>query len=239
MSDFIDSYSGLLIYQYQTKTKAKSHITAYAEEYEKIYNLLNSLPIVYDIDLAVGRQLDVIGRILGISRKVPFAVAKKYFGFDDNSDSYPMDNLNASIIAYPFKDLNEPDYTSGELNDNQYRLFLKGKAIKNNVKALMIDEDENLSLQNAIDFLFSNKAFVIDNQDMTLTIYIDTSYDLSLLQYIKQLDLIPRPQGVDYRLVLSYVEGDTFGFSDNANSKPMGDLNIPSLGGKFAEIIEQ
>lgn len=238
MSDFVESYSKLLIYQYQDKPKAKAHIKSLIENYEEIYKLLNQLLEVYDIDLAVGRQLDVLGRILGISRKVPFAIAKKYFGFDDNINSYPMGDLNGGIVAYPFKDLDEPDYTDGELNDNQYRLFLKAKAIKNNVKALMIDKEENLSLQNAIDFLFDNKAYLVDNKDMTLSIYIDNSYDFTLLQYIKQLDLIPRPQTVDYSLVYSYIEDGTLGFSDNPNSLPMGDLNNPSIGGAMAEIIE-
>ena len=62
--------------------------------------------------------------------------------------------------------------------------------------------------------------------------------DFNLLQYIKQLDLIPRPQSVDYKLIFSYFEGNTLGFSDNPNSKGMGDLNDSSVGGKMAEIIE-
>lgn len=238
MSDFVDSYSKLLIYQYQDKPKAKAHIQSLIENYEEVYNVLNQLLTIYDIDLAVGKQLDTLGKILGISRKVPFAIAKKYFGFDDNPNSFPMGDLNESVIAYPFKDLNEPDYADGELSDNQYRLFLKAKAIKNNVKAFMIDKEENLSLQNAIDFLFDNKAYVVDNKDMTLSVYIDNSYDFTLLQYIKQLDLIPRPQAVDYNLFYSYVEDGTFGFDDNPNSFPMGDLNDLSVGGAMAEIIE-
>lgn len=239
MSDFTNSYSNLLIYQYKDKPKAKAHIEGLVESYEEVYNVLNQLKTIYDIDLAEGDQLDVLGRILGIKRKVPFAIAKKYFGFEDNIFSYPMGSLNESLVAYPFKDLTEKDYTLGNLNDNQYRIFLKAKAIKNNVKALMIDESENLSLQNAIDFLFENKAYLIDRQDMTLDVYIDISYDLSLLQYIKQLDLLPRPQGVEYGSFYHYKEGKTLGFSDNENSQPMGDFNDPSIGGVMAEIIEQ
>lgn len=238
MSDFVDSYSKLLIYQYQDKPKAKAHIQSIIENYEEVYKVLNQLLTIYDIDLAVGKQLDTLGKILGISRKVPFAIAKKYFGFDDNLNSFPMGDLSQSVLTYPFKDLVEPDYTSGELSDNQYRLFLKAKAIKNNVKAFMIDSEENLSLQNAIDFLFDNKAYLVDNKDMTLSVYIDNSYDFTLLQYIKQLDLIPRPQAVDYDLFYSYIEGNTLGFNDNPNSKAMGDLNSSSVGGAMAEIIE-
>ena len=239
MSTFVDTYADLLIFQYRDKPKARAHIEALLERYDEVYELLNSIPVQYDIDNAVGEQLDVLGRILGISRTVPYAVPKMYFGFTDNPNALTFSRrLKTTGTKPPFKRKSEQTHTSGELNDYQYRIFLKAKAIKNNAKAYMIDEDESLSLQNAVDFLFENAAYVLDNQDMSLSIYIDVSYDLSLLQYIKQLDLIPRPQGVQIKTYLYYEDGNTFGFTNNPNYKGFSRrLDDDSTKPRFAKKI--
>ena len=101
----------------------------------------------------------------------------------------------------------------------------------------MIDDADKLSLQNAIDFLFNGTGFIIDNKDMTLTIWIDISYDVNLLLYIKQLDLLPRPQGVEIRLVRHYEDGNTFGFTNNSNAKGFSRRLSTSLKPKFAKKI--
>lgn len=101
----------------------------------------------------------------------------------------------------------------------------------------MIDDDTRLSLQNAIDFLFSSKAYIVDNKDMTMDIFIDLSFDFSLIKYIQELDLLPRPQGVEYRFFQSFSNDNTFGFEDTPDSKPMGDFDNLEVGGVFADII--
>ena len=235
---FIEEYEKLLIWQYQDKPKAKAHVNLLLTEYKNIYDLLNSIPDAFDLDKAVGKQQDILGKILGISRNVPFALAKKFFGFTNNPNSYYFDRrLKTTGLKIPFKRKLENTYTDGQLDDFQYRLFLKAKAIKNNVKAKMIDDTDKLSLQNAIDFLFNGTGFVIDNKDMTLTIWIDISYDVNLLLYIKQLDLLPRPQGVGIRLLRQYEDGNTFGFANNVESKGFSRRLSTSLKPKFAKKI--
>ena len=217
---FIEEYEKLLIWQYQDKPKAKAHVNLLLTEYKNIYDLLNSIPDAFDLDKAVGKQQDILGKILGISRNVPFAIPKRFFGFTNNPNSYYFDRrLKTDGLKIPFKRKLENSYTDGQLDDFQYRIFLKAKAIKNNVKAKMIDDADKLSLQNAIDFLFNGAGFVVDNKNMTLTLWIDNSYDTNLLLYIKQLDLLPRPQGVEIETFRHYKEDNTFGFTNNSNSK--------------------
>jgi len=215
MANFIEEYKQLLIWQYKDKPKAQKHIEVILREYERIYNLLNVIPDAIDVDKAVGKQQDILGKILGISRNVPFAVSKRFFGFTNNPNSYGFDRrLKTTGFKIPFKRKKEDTYTNGRLDDTQYRVFLKAKAIKNNVKATMID-DNKLSLQDAISFLFNDTSYIVDNQDMTMTLYIDNSYDMQLLKYIKQLDLLPRPQGVEIKTVVHFADGNTFGFTRN------------------------
>lgn len=223
MSDYIDGNVANLIIQYGNKSNAVSTVTAITEEFELIYDNANILDVAYNLDTAIGKQLDVIGRIVGISRTVPFSVPKKYFGFDGHLNSYPFGSKFNVVVSYPFRSRFEIPYSDGHLNDNDYRFFIKAKIIKNYATSKNIDSS-NLSIQNAIDYLFNSKAYIIDNKDMTMTLYIDSSYDSSKLTYLENLDLLPRPQGVRYNTFISYQEGLTFGF----NSFNTG------LGSKFA-----
>ena len=237
MANFIEEYKKLLIWQYQDKPKAQKHIELILSEFEKIYNLLNVIPDAFDLDKAVGKQQDILGKILGISRNVPFAASKRFFGFTNNINSYGFDRrLKTTGFKIPFKRKLEDIYTSGRLDDTQFRVFLKAKAIKNNVRATMID-DNKLSLQDAINFLFNDTSYIVDNQDMTMTLYIDNSYDVQLLKYIKQLDLLPRPQGVEIRTVLHFAEGNTFGFRRNKEALGFSRRLQAGLKPKFAKKI--
>ena len=237
MANFIEEYRKLLIWQYQDKPKAQKHIELILSEFEKIYNLLNVIPDAFDLDKAVGKQQDILGKILGISRNVPFAVSKRFFGFTNNINSYGFDRrLKTTGFKILFKRKLEDIYASGRLDDTQFRVFLKAKAIKNNVRATMID-DNKLSLQDAINFLFNDASYIVDNQDMTMTLYIDNSYDVQLLKYIKQLDLLPRPQGVEIRTVLHFAEGNTFGFRRNKEALGFSRRLQDGLKPKFAKKI--
>ena len=233
---FIDNYVDLLILQYRDLPKAEATIKALVEPYKNIYDVMAQFETAFDVDLAVGKQLDIIGKIVGVNRLVPFTIPKKYFGFSDNPLSYPMGDKFLTVVSYPMKDKFEIPYTTGQLNDNDYRFFIKAKIIKNTVSAYMIRAKGN-SLQNAIDFLFDSKAYIVDNKNMSLTIYIDSTFDFSLTPFINQLDIIPRPQGVDIKTVISYNTGDTFGFSDNANSKGFGDKFGTPINSYFANKI--
>lgn len=223
MSAYVDGNVKNLIIQYGDKSNAVATITAITEEFELIYNNSNILDFAYDLDNAVGKQLDIIGRIVGINRKVPFAVPKNYFGFEGHSNAYPFGSKFNVVVAYPFRSKFEIPYSDGQLNDNDYRFFIKAKIIKNYATSKNIDSN-SLSIQNAVDYLFNGKAYITDNYDMSMTLYIDSSYDSSKLTYLENLDLLPRPQGVRYNTFISYQDGITFGF----NSFNAG------LGSKFA-----
>ena len=218
MGLFTDEYKKLLIIQYSDKPNALAQIQLTVSKLEEAYNLISSFETAFDLDTAIGKQLDIIGKIVGISRKVPFSVPKNYFGFDGHSNSYPMGNkFVENFVSYPMKNKFEIPYTTGELNDYDYRFFIRAKIIKNNTKSTMIDIN-NLSLQNAIDYLFNNTGYIVDNKDMSFNLYLSQSFNLDMIQYITQLDLIPKPQGVKMNVLIQYVEGKTFGFGVNNSS---------------------
>lgn len=217
-----DAYAKLLILQYYDKPKAFNEVKMIADEFESIYDFFRSFNDAFDVDSAVGKQLDIIGKIVGINRTVPSVIPKNFFGFDDNPNMYGFgDKFDANIIVYPFANKFEPQYTDLQLSDADYRFFIKAKIAKNTVNATM-SSDDNDSILDAINYLFEGKAFAIDNRNMSLSLYIDDSYDTSKVSLINQLNLLPRPQAVYYEIVV-YNDDGFFGFSDNVEALGFAD----------------
>lgn len=221
--DFIDQYKDLLIIQYSDKEKAIAEIELLSGTWSKVFDFFNSFFDEFDLDQAYGHRLDLIGKIVGVNRIVPEGVVKKYFGFSGIANAL---TFGEGSLFDLFRD---SIYTETQLNDEQYRFFIRAKIAKNITSAYMVSDDR-VSLQDTIQVLFSNAAFVTDNKDMTLTIYVDETFRSEDLLLLNQLDLIPTPQGVGYKFVMSYAVDGTFGFSSNPNAKTFGD-------GKFAKLL--
>lgn len=236
--EYINDYLKLLIKQYYYKPKASAEIKLLAGSYSKVYDLFNAFFPAYDVDIAVGHQLDVIGRIVGISRSVPAVIPKLFFGFDGDETARGFaDKYNALVNSAPFRDKFSSAYTDLQLDDNDYRFFIKAKIAKNAASAYMIS-DERISIQDVIQTLFNGDAYVIDNKDMTLTLHVPPTINLDILRLIVNLNLLPKPQSVRYNLIIKANTDNTFGFSDDPNAVGFADkFNPDSIQGYFAEKI--
>jgi hypothetical protein len=181
VSAFTDAYVALLIKQYYDKPRASAEIAAQAARWEKVRDILVAFGDAFDVDTAVGKQLDIIGKVVGLPRYTLAA-------FDD---------------------------------DEEYRFFIKLKIANNNGSGYMLTGDR-ASIQDVVIFAFDGTAYVVDNKNMTLHLYIEPGYDPVRLQTILDLGLLPKPQGVRYSLVVEAEAGATFGFSNNPASKSFG-----------------
>lgn len=68
----VQNYLDLITSQYQNSVKFKDWLTVLLTPYIDIQNLANTLHTYFDIDTAVGKQLDMLGSIVGVSRLLPF-----------------------------------------------------------------------------------------------------------------------------------------------------------------------
>lgn len=220
-----DDYADLLIMQYAGKPKARAEIKAYADEFEMIYDFALSWFNELDLDKAWGQRLDIIGKIVGIDRIVERGYIKPYFGFADDPTAKTFG------IAPMFDLAKDSGYAATELDDDQYRFFIKSKVAKNITAAVMASDGERQSIQDTVQFLFSGHAYVDDNKGMTLSLYIDDTYDLDQLRIILAENLLPSPQGVGYKEVIQYFEEGTFGFAHNADAVGFGQ-------GRFAQLVD-
>lgn len=233
--NFIKSYLSLLIKQYYYKPKAKAEITLLAAEFSKVYTFLNTFTDKFDVDRAEGEQLDIIGQIVGISRTVPEALANYYFGFEGEEYAKGFSDKFNDADSAPFFDRFSIRYSDLQLEDEKYRFFIKAKIAVNNASAYMIS-DERTSIQSIIQYLFNDDAYVVDNQDMSLTLYLSPSVRLDAIRLINKLNLLPKPQGVNYRIIVKAGILNTFGFSSNPNAIGFGD-KFNYRKGYFAEKI--
>jgi hypothetical protein len=236
--DIIDQYTLLLIKQYWEKTRAKAEIEHMMTGWQRIADLMRSFEVEFDLDTARGRQLDVLGKIAGVPRVVPAVLPRVRFGFDQNPNSRGFaDRFNLLRESAPFADRFEPLFTSQQLDDPQYRQLIRVKVAKN-ICAAVMTSDERISIQDVIVSAFTGRAYVVDNQDMTLTLYVSPSVSLDELRLIRQLDLLPKPQAVRYKFVVQAEPSVTFGFSSNPNSIGFADrFDSTRQGGIFARKV--
>ena len=236
---FESEYVNLLIKQYWEKPRANAEIEMKAGVWRKTFEWIDSFSDEFDLDNATGDRLDIIGRIVGIGRIVPFVIPKIAFGFDENENARGFDDKFSPLAdRTPFQDKFEREYTSLQLDDTAYRFFIRARISKNVGGPYLVD-DRGLSIQAVINTLFNGLAYVIDKKDMTLALYVSPRFNLDQLRAIIKLGLIPKPQGVRYGVIVQAGPGETFGFADNVNALPFADkfdlINQP--GGRFANKV--
>jgi hypothetical protein len=236
---FESEYVNLLIKQYWEKPKAAAEIGMMAGTWRKTFEWIDSFSDEFDLDNATGDRLDIIGRIVGIKRIVPFVVPKIAFGFDENVSARGFDDKFSPLAdRAPFQDKFERAYTSLQLDDIAYRFFIRARIAKNVGGPYLVD-DQGLSIQSAISALFDGLAYVLDKKDMTLNLYVSPQYNLDNLRATLRLALLPKPQGVRYAVIVQAGPGETFGFADNVNALPFADkfdlTNQP--GGRLANKV--
>lgn len=137
----------------------------------------------YNVDLASDELLDVIGRIVGITRPILRTTATDVFGYEGN-DSYTPYNVAPYIGS---GDLN----IDAPLNNDLYRKLIKAKIARN------ISDGTYDSIILLTEFIlgFAVTALV-DNGDMTFRLGFEREPDNGTAYLINNFDIIPRPQGV-------------------------------------------
>lgn len=202
MTVFTDNYVNLLIKQYWEKPNAAAEIAAQAVTWETIRDVLLEFGDVFDLDQAVGDQLDIIGKIIGL----------------------PRDRI---------------EFTA----DADYRFYIRVKIAQNSGSAYMVSDDR-ISIQEVIQFAFEGLAYVLDKKDMTLLMGIEDTFDIPLLLTLLSLNILPKPQGVRYIVVMYETTTLPFGFSELTLPLPTDVAGYtelvyaPTDGGVYGELFE-
>lgn len=237
MSRFTDEYKNRIIKQYFYKEKAGAEIELQSGTWEKAYDLLAEFPDQFGVDTAFGEQLDIIGRIVGIPRIVPFVLEKIRFGFDGDPTARGMaDKFDSSVESAVFLDAFETTYSSQQLDDEDFRFFIKAKIASNTASAYM-SSDERISINDSILTTFDGEAYAIDRKDMSLALYVSPAIDEERIRLIQQLRLLPKPQAVRYLISRTGANFQALGFDEDPTALGFGDAFDSTVGGVMAELI--
>lgn len=197
----IEYYQDLLIVQYHDKPKAKAMIKAEMEE--TLANLLDiQVRDAFDVDTAVGAQLDIIGKWVGIDGifKGQMFDNKSWFSLTRyNEPTTPLqggfsrfdnfDTLEGGFLTYDFI-----VSTRNKINDTDFRMLIKLKIIRNNIKHSPKDIDE------AMYKLFADTLYTVWGECMEMTFYYKKK-NYGIVKLGQEKKCFPIPTGVKANFV--------------------------------------
>lgn len=182
-------YKDLLIKQYREKPKAEAHIEAFVDLFLQdgaIFNLLNT----FDIEKAIGWQLDAIGERVGIDRKYRGLAFKNriFFAYGIGAVLPTSQYKGYGAGAELGEIANEESVLSREflLNDDDFRKLIKFRVITN------ASNHTEYSIENAILETFNNEIKV---RSGFMEIIYDVSENASNIVNIALIKgVLPKPR---------------------------------------------
>lgn len=202
-----DEYLALITTEHQNRPKFIATVSASVSPFAKIQEVLRSLPRAFDIDTAVGHQLDVLGEWIGRSRRINEPISGVYMEWDGAA--------NVGWEAGNWKGPFDPDDGVISLPDDSYRLLLKAKIAAN-------AWDGTIPGAYAVwENIFTGSYLIIEDlQDMTMAIGV-SGIPLSTLdtELLTRGYLPLKPAGVrirDYAVVPT--EGVLFAWDVNESA---------------------
>lgn len=186
----VSKYVGLITSEHADKPKFSAMVAAVAQCFVDQQNALGDFIPAFDLDQAVGDQLDILGLWVGITRRVNTPLVGVYFSFDITGVGFDQ-----GVWQGPF----DPSTGVTLLDDDTFRVLIRAKIGANHW-------DGTLGSSAAIlDQIFGNgtHVFIQDNQDMSMTIGISGTIPSAVLLALLKGGYIPlRPEGV---LVNEYI----------------------------------
>ena len=192
----LDTYLNRVPSQHRNKPKFRATLEASLSPFVQFGNLMESVPSLYDVDTAIGSQLDVVGEWVGVTRVIKSAIEGVYFALDDTADV----GFDSGIWRGAY------DPISGivSLDDDTYRTLIKLKILAN-----MWDGTAEKAYSSWQSVFNGEQGIVIeDHQDMSITIGI-TGLDMTPAQkglFSKQISPF-KPAGV--RISTYFVPSET------------------------------
>ena len=193
-------------YRDETKPKVQAWYDITRELACPIWSNIDAVNLSYDIDSATTYELDVIGRIVGVSRSYELDITLYPSQFDGGTAA----QFGGSSVQFGSTSVTDDQDVSNEI----YRMLIRAKIAKNNSDATIE------SILESVSYIVSTPIMSLnDNEDMSFT--ISFSQPLSTIErlVLDNFDIIPRPQGV---LFDGYIEetaitefGGSFNWGDS------------------------
>lgn len=233
--EFLNVARSRVTEQFKGKTIFDRYLQLLLSGKIELQNVIQNTMQLRSIDTAVGAQLDTIGVIVGRERGLVTSDIFYYFGFEGATNSATFSSTTDPTVGGQWYSIDAPRGISRVPSDDEYRLILKAKIIKNRTLARPEDVIE------AYKFLFgASKVTITELAPAEVRIGIGkilNNVERGLLFDLGGAgQLLPKPAGVNY--TYSEFNADrvfaTEGFPDAMGT---GDLNDASVGGFLSNLI--
>ena len=194
-------YTALITAEHADKPKFMAMMAIVAQCFADQINVAQSIPAAFDLDTAVGVQLDAVGLWAGIKRQVKTPL-NVYFSLDTAGLGFDQGNWQG-----PF----DPSTGLTSLDDDTFRTLIRAKIAANSWDGTVP------GAAAAYANLFNGSGsyiFIQDNQDMTMTVGVSGMIPSALLRALLSGGYLPlKPEGVHANyLVPSANNTPLFGF---------------------------
>ncbi|WP_334046126.1 DUF2612 domain-containing protein [Burkholderia cepacia] len=201
MADLIE-YTALITSEHSDKPRFMATVESLVQPLVDQMGVLQSMPGRFDLDNAVGVQLDDVGLWVGVSRKIRTPLTGVYFSFDIAGLGFDQGTWKG-----PF----DPDSGLTVLDDDTYRLVIRAKIGANHWDGTL---EQSAAILNSI-FDADTHVFIEDHQDMSMTIGIAGKVPPATFLALLSGGYIPlKPEGVrvNYTVVTTVDGSPLFGF---------------------------
>jgi len=194
-AELIEYYRDLLIIQYNSKPKASGFIRAVLKILT-IYELIIAVRDGYNIDTAVGKQLDILGKYVGAKRYIPGTVfARDYYGYSAYGETAPFTFYRMKTYAESMDNIDWQFRSYAETGQTQYSLT--DTELRNLIKICIAKRNSNASLKDIDDFMyeyFGNDAYCVEGT-LEISYYVKQSVK-RLFNVAKGVGALPKPAGI-------------------------------------------
>jgi hypothetical protein len=217
VTDLIDYYVNLLIIQYNQKPKARATIRALVSEL-LASGVFFDVRDGYSVDTAVGVQLDIIGKYVGVDRFFSVTDPIDYFAFTDYIEVDPDDEDKFGLTDYAsfddFQHNGTLNYNSvitveNRLNDDDFRIIIKLKIVQNN------SNHSHESIDDSMWEFFADQVRPDSEGGMQMTYFLSENLT-PVIQAALIKNILPRPMGVGINLI-NNVSGVFLGYASYGN----------------------
>jgi hypothetical protein len=203
-----NKYTAKITSEHNQKPNYMGVVFNNTEPFASLQEFLNTYIGVFDLDAAVGMQLDQVGQWIGRSRYVDIPLTGVYFTWDDTVDV----GWDSGVWKGPF----DPDSGLIALPDDSYRTLLKAKVAANSW-------DGSIPGAYAIwNAAFSGQSYIViqDNQDMSMTVGIaGQPLDIVTRALITNGYLPLKPEGVSINFYsITPVPGPLFAWDAESDA---------------------
>lgn len=178
-------YIDLITSEHRDKTKFVNTVSVSVSPFAKLQEVMRGFVSDFDVDTAIGVQLDIVALWVGVTRRVGIPIDGFYFTWDD----VVADGWDNGV----WKGIGDPDSGFVVLPDDLFRSLIKAKIQANHWRGDVAGAydiiNEALSVNDVVK--------IVDNHNMTMTVQIQANALPAVEQAILEAGYLPiKPAGV-------------------------------------------